>query len=176
MIREENLRFDPGLAIWRKCDPQFGVAKWFSQKQDLLLLGPTFSCMESLASRGTMGKSYTTPSLDTASLSEDYGAYQRCLGDSWGHKANCDWVMPMAHTSPLPVKEGMADIVVDKGDKPAYQIIKKLDVFPYLIAWCCGVDAETHQECYPGPTVGSFQEFDFFCYRRESLSVALITW
>ena len=160
MIREENLRFDPGLAIGKECDPQFGVAKWFSQNQDLLYPNLTFSCMESLDSRGTMGKSYTAPSLDTASLSEDYGAYQRCLGDSWGHKADCDWVMPMAHTSPLPVKEGMADIVVDKGDKPAYQIIEKLDVFPYLIAWYCGVYAEPHQECYPVPTMGSCQEFD----------------
>ena len=84
MIKKENLKFDP----------QFGLPKWSSQDQDLLGLDMTCSCShESLASRGTMGKSYTAPTFETASLSEDNGAYQRCLGDirdSWGPKADCD--------------------------------------------------------------------------------------
>ena len=65
----------------------------------------------------------------------------------------------MANTSPLPVKEGMAAIVVGQGDKSASQIIKKLVVFPYLIAWGCGAYAEPHKKCYPVPTVDC-QEFD----------------
>ena len=78
----------------------------------------TFSCyQENLASRGTMSKGYTTPTFEAASLGEDNRACQRCLGDirdSWGPKAACDWVLPMANTnyiSPLPVKEGMAAIM-----------------------------------------------------------------
>ena len=64
----------------------------------------------------------------------------------------------MANTSPLPVKEGMVAIVVGQGDKSASQIIKKLVVVPYLIAWYCGAYAKPHNKCYPVPTVDC-QEF-----------------